>query len=404
MAGDDLDTPLGRSPGRFAALLVRLKVPKVRIRPLPALAVLLALALGGFGLGVAVIDNPLGGEPHAVATLVLEPAKPAAEPAVPAASETGRAAPPASAPPAASGQTITIIDATSGQRREVTVPGAPGSNPKASPATGATTGDPRVSERSRHGMIPAVGADGAKPIDVYSRRQTSSAEPAGPAIALILGGLGVGATLTGEAIAKLPGEITLAFAPYGIDLDRMVQRARSDGHEVLLHLPLEPVDYPDNDPGPQTLLSSLSPEQNIDRLHWLMSRFSGYVGVLTYAGARFTANEPSLTPIMREIGKRGLLFIDDGQSTRSLSAVAAGSHSVPFAKADLVLDTVPTPSEIDGALRRLEALARERGQVIAVASALPVTIDRIAQWSRGATERGFVLLPASVAAKRATAS
>ena len=64
---------------------------------------------------------------------------------------------------------------------------------------------------------------------------------------------------------------------------------------------MEPFDYPDNDPGPQTLLTSLTPEQNIDRLHWLMSRFQGYVGIVSYMGARFTASEPSLAPVLREL-------------------------------------------------------------------------------------------------------
>ena len=58
----------------------------------------------------------------------------------------------------------------------------------------------------------------------------------------------------------------------------LVARARGEGHEVLLQVPMEPFDYPDNDPGPQTLLTSLDAGQNIDRLHWLMSRFQGYVG------------------------------------------------------------------------------------------------------------------------------
>ena len=135
----------------------------------------------------------------------------------------------------------------------------------------------------------------------------------------------------------------------------------ADGHEILLQVPMEPFDYPDNDPGPQTLLSSLSGEQNVDRLQWLMSRFHGYVGVMNHMGARFTASEQSLAPVLRETAKRGLIYADDGSSARSLASQIAGANKIPFAKADVIVDAVPTSSEIDKALVRLETIARERG-------------------------------------------
>ena len=110
--------------------------------------------------------------------------------------------------------------------------------------------------------------------------------------------------------------------------------------------------------GPQTLLSSLSGEQNVDRMQWLMSRFQGYVGVTNQMGARFTASEASLAPVLRETAKRGLIYVDDGSSTRSLASQIAGANKVPFAKADVIIDTVPTIAEIDKALVRLETIAR----------------------------------------------
>ena len=117
-----------------------------------------------------------------------------------------------------------------------------------------------------------------------------------PRIAILVGGMGISQTGTAEAIAKLPAAVTLAFAPYGSDLDRVVQRARGAGHEVMLQAPMEPFDYPDNDPGPQTLLTTQTPAQNLDRLHWQMSRFQGYVGVTGYMGARFTSTRDALAP------------------------------------------------------------------------------------------------------------
>jgi polysaccharide deacetylase 2 family uncharacterized protein YibQ len=117
---------------------------------------------------------------------------------------------------------------------------------------------------------------------------------------------------------------------------------------------MEPFNYPDNDPGPQTLLTSLTPEQNLERLYWLMSRMQGYVGLAEAMGARFTASEPAFAPILRETARRGLIFVDDGANPRSVAARVAGANNLPFAKADIVLDAVPTPDEIDRALGRLE--------------------------------------------------
>ena len=201
-----------------------------------------------------------------------------------------------------------------------------------------------------------------RPADAFARPvEPLPGRPDAPRIALIVGGLGISASATADAIAKLPGPVTLAFMPYGADVAAMVARARGEGHEILLQAPMEPFDYPENDPGPQTLFTSLTPEQNIDRLYWLMSRFQGYVGIIGAMGARFTASEPAFAPVLRETAKRGLIFVDDGSNPRSVAGRVAGANNLPFAKADIVLDSVPTPAEIDHALGRLEMAARERG-------------------------------------------
>ena len=170
--------------------------------------------------------------------------------------------------------------------------------------------------------------------------------------------------------------MTFAFSPYGADVERLATRARAEGHEVLLQAPMEPFDYPDNDPGPQTLLTSLTPEQNIDRLHWLMSRFQGYVGVANFMGARFTATEQALAPVLKETAKRGLIYVDDGSSPRSVAGQIAGANNLPFAKADVVLDAVPTAGRDRPARWRGSKRWRAKhGSAVGIATALPA-IDR----------------------------
>jgi polysaccharide deacetylase 2 family uncharacterized protein YibQ len=407
---DDLNAPLGQDAPRKRRLALPIAIPHL-------IAGALGLMLLVFVGWAIMADNPLGGEPVVIATNEVRtvPAAKKAEPApvpmdaapsrhdgpdfVPGSGTAQPGDPAAAGNPATAGKTVTIIDGTSGNRQEVPISGAAEAPPVRKP-------EAKLLEKSRHGEIPRIGEDGARPSEIYARAaaKPKAATADTPRVALVVGGLGVGASSTAEALAKLPGPVTLAFAPYGADLDRLVTRARGEGHEVLLQVPMEPFDYPDNDPGPQTLLTSLAAEQNVDRLYWLMSRFQGYVGIVNYMGARFTATEQAFAPVLREAAKRGLIYMDDGSSPRSIAGQIAGANNLPFAKADVVLDAVPTPAEIDRALSRLEAVARDRGLAVGMASALPISIERLAAWAKSAEGRGITLVPVSAIAVKAKSS
>jgi polysaccharide deacetylase 2 family uncharacterized protein YibQ len=393
---DDLNTPLS-GPKAKRRLTLPISAPQ-------ALAGLLGLFLAVFAGWAVMVDQPLGGEPAVLASL---PERDAAKPPDAAAAKAagartrpdGQPAPAAAAAPPAGGKTVTIIDGTSGRRQEVVIPGLPAQKP------GEAGIEPRLLEGTRHGRIPKVAATGPKALEVFASTAGNPPGAAGkPRIAIVVGGLGVSASVTADALSRLPPAVTLAFVPYGANLDDLSARARARGHEVLLQAPMEPFDYPDNDPGPQTLLTTLPSEQNLDRLHWQMSRFQGYVGLMNLMGARFTTSEKALAPVLADIAKRGLLFVDDGSSTRSVAGHLATVSGVPFAKAELVLDTVPTPNEIDRALRRLETVAQKNGIAVATISALPVSIDRVVRWAKGAEGRGYVLVPITVAALKSRSS
>ena len=178
-----------------------------------------------------------------------------------------------------------------------------------------------------------------------------------------------------------------------------VREYLAHGHEVLLEIPLEPFDFPQNDPGPQTLLTGEPLRANLDKLFWLMARFGGYVGVINNMGARFTASATDFSPIMEELGTRGLGYIDDGSSNRSLARQLAAGNKVPFSRADLTIDSNPSRPSILAALASLEAKALENGRAIGIVSALPISISAIAEWSRELEARGFLLVPASALMK-----
>lgn len=414
MSMDDLTAPLGRQL-RKRRHAIKLPVPQI-------IAGMLAAFFGVFVLWAVVAEDPYGGEPWAVVPANLRiaaksadiPAPPSPTPPAPSQPHENQAAT-ASAPPppaavAPNTTTITIIDGKTGARQDVVIP-APanggGAPVQAAPAQAAAV-DQKFLEMTPHGLIPKIAADGTRPADAFARPvQALPGKPDAPRIALIVSGLGVSASATADAIAKLPGPVTLGFVPYGTDIAGLAVRARAAGHELLLQVPMEPFEYPDNDPGPQTLLTSLTPEQNIDRLHWVMSRFQGYVGLANTMGARFTASEPSFAPILHEIAKRGLIYVDDGSNPRSVAGRIAGANNSPFARADITIDAVPTPAEIDHALDRLEMAARERNVAVGIASALPVSINHIAKWAKAAAGRGLLLVPITAVAmkgKQTTAS
>jgi uncharacterized protein len=135
-----------------------------------------------------------------------------------------------------------------------------------------------------------------------------------------------------------------------------------------------------------------------------MSRMQGYVGLAEAMGIRFTASEPAFAPILRETARRGLIFVDDGANPRSVAARVAGANNLPFAKADLMIDSVPTAADVDKALARLETMARERGVATGMANALPISIERIARWAKAAEARGVLLVPITAVVAKAKSS
>lgn len=391
---DELSTPLGQETGRKKR---RFRLP---FSAMQALAVLLGLFLVAFVSIALFTDNPLGGEP--VAHIALRKQAPTDEkPAQAASSHAAEPAAKAESRPPATGdnKTVTIIDGSSGKRQDVVIGGdgaGKSESTDAAPASVMAGIDPRLLEKTRYGMIPVV-ADGLKPFTVYAAEADRAKAAKMPVVAIVVGGLGVGAAKTADAIMKLPPAVTLAFTPYGADPTKLAERARAQRHEILLQVPMEPFDYPDNDPGPQTLLTSLPPEQNIDRLYWHLSRFQGYAGIANFMGARFVATDAAMQNIIRETAKRGLGYLDDGSTPRSVASTLAAGQAMPFAKADFTIDSVPTSAEIDRTLIKLETLAKERGLAIGVASALPISIERIAAWIKTLDSRGIMLVPLTTA-------
>ena len=246
-------------------------------------------------------------------------------------------------------------------------------------------------EESPRGPLPRIGADGRTPWQTYARPFFHDDKR--PRIALVIGPMGISSNATSRAIEGLPGAVTLAFSPTADQLGIWVDQARRLGHEVMLDLPMEPADFPRNDPGPNTMLVSLDPDRNQQRLLSALGRVSGYVGVTSLSGSRFTGAPDSIRPILTEVNRRGLMFLDALAGARSPAAREATKIGLPRAIGDGFIDAIPSKAAIEAQLRNLEEAARLDGAAVGIATPYPVTLDHLSQWIKTLEAKGIVLAP-----------
>ena len=248
-------------------------------------------------------------------------------------------------------------------------------------------------EESQYGPLPKVATDGRRSVEVYARPSSYAGNATGapPRVAVLLVGLGLPDSPPASVIKGLPGPVSIAYGAYGRSLQDAVKYARADGHEVLLQIPLEPNNYPTENPGAHTLLTSLPPEENMKRLQWMMSRYTGYVGVTNLMGAKFEASQEALTPVLEELKKRGLLYVDDGSVHASTTSQIGSTIGLDYAVATVQSDG----SDIAKQLAKLEATAKERGAAIAVVKVKLGTAKQLADWAAKLQSKGIVLVPVS---------
>ena len=389
---DDLSAPLGRKRSdkttvSGGALNFNLK-PSVL--PLARIAFgVTALILVGVAARILLVQDPMGGRPvteidvhgTANANTVADTVTPGGMATITAEPET----PVANMP----GVTIVGDDVPDGDPASLGL--------ETANADGLL---PDLLEETEQGAIPRVAQTGETPFQAYSRPSLTPASADGKKlIAVVMTGLGLNESGTASAIDMLPANVTLAFAPYGKSLSRSVASARTGGHEVMLEVPLEPFDYPESDPGPDTLLTGQAPRDNLNKLFTVMAKFGGYIGLINHMGARFTSSTADFAPVMEELGSRGLGYLDDGSSNRSVATQLAAANGVQFGRADMTLDLNPTRSAIMEQLSQLETRATDRGQAIGVISALPISVQTLADWARDAEQRGFSIVPVSALMK-----
>jgi polysaccharide deacetylase 2 family uncharacterized protein YibQ len=255
--------------------------------------------------------------------------------------------------------------------------------------------DPSLLESGPYGPVPRISPDGRTSIRTYGRVFDRS--EGRPRIGVIIGGAGLSSKITEEAIERLPAAVTLAFNPYSRRFGGYTELARARGMETMLALPLEPLGYPVNDPGNRTLLINVPLNENIDRLNWALSRFSGYVGAVgaigSMRGERFSATE-MFGQLQDSIRTRGLLYVDPRPGAKHPERTWGRA-------VDLVVEDGSSRERITQTLSEAIKMAKERGVSLVLTGDLtPTLIDSIVPWSTTLEREGVVLAPMSSLIRR----
>ena len=240
---------------------------------------------------------------------------------------------------------------------------------------------------------PIISMDGREPSVIYARPYDQ--KDGRPRISVIVAGLGQSQQISQAAIVDLPGPITLGFSHLSNEPDAWMERARSNGHEVVLDIPMEPLEYPSNDPGPTTLLAQHTPEQNIKLLQQHLSQGKAYVGLTTLSGSRMNTLPDKLKPILEEVKKRGLLWID-----ANLSPLSAGDHvaeelKLPFINVDMHIHSDMGARSIQQVMDEAESNAIKTGHSVIMVQATPLALSMLRNWTMNLPKKQFSLAPLS---------
>ena len=388
-----LATTAGAPPVRRSLRENFAPVGRILKKPPVAVAGAGLLLLGAAALFITVLGDPRAGAPSARAALKREVVAAAPPPTGLEAFSVGAygswqdlAGEGGAVDPALGGEAVITLPngaTVSGNGAPVTAPRVAASPLPAAPIAG-------LSQPGPNGPLPTIATDGRVPAQAYARPFRSNGRPR---VAIIVGGLGLNAVTTRAAIERLPAEVTLSFVPYAEGLQGWIDLARAQGHEVMLEMPMEPTGYPDNDPGPHTLLASGQPADIQARMNWLLGRATGYFGVTNYMGDRFANSDTGMSAFMTVLRQRGVAFLDDGSMSRRPGAWARAS-------ANRIIDEEQNPTAIVAQLNALEALAKGRGQALGTGFSYPVTVEAVARWTADMDARGLQLAPASAMTQR----
>ena len=218
-----------------------------------------------------------------------------------------------------------------------------------------------------------------------------------PLIAIVIDDVGLDRPRSRRAW-ELPGPLTMSFLPYAKDLREQAKAARARGHELMLHLPMEPNGR--NDPGPNALLVSSTDAELRQRTNAALDSFDGYVGANNHMGSRFTAFRPGMETVMRQFKSRGVMFLDSRTTAQSVGDQTAQEMGVPSIVRHVFLDDEETLDAVRRKLAETEAVARRQGFAVAIGHPHDVTLQALAEWLPTVQGKGLALAPSSAVLRK----
>lgn len=203
-----------------------------------------------------------------------------------------------------------------------------------------------------------------------------------------------------KAIAELPGPLTLAYLPYAPDLPEETGAAKARGHELIIHMPMEPMDAHTN-PGPIALRAGMNFAEMDVMLAKAFASFDGYAGINNHMGSKLTQDASAMRHVMAALKARDLLFVDSKTIGSSVASHMAAEAGLRYADRDVFLDNVNTVEAVKKNLHQLEQIADRKGYAIAIGHPRDGTIGALKEWLPTLKKRGFELIPVSSVAHRA---
>ena len=249
---------------------------------------------------------------------------------------------------------------------------------------------PPPAEEDSAAPVPAPPA-AVMPARVPAWRAFSvPARPAKAMVAVIIDDMGLDRRRSGKVV-DLPGPLTLSYMTYAAHLAQQAQEAHMHGHELMMHMPMQPL--AELDAGPDVLSEILPPDELRRRVEADLDRFGGYVGVNNHMGSRFTAYAPGMRIVMAALKARGLLFIDSMTTGKSVGMATAREAGVPAARRNIFLDDIDDEAAIDAQLAKAEEQARKMGSVIVIGHPHDHTTAALAAWLPTLEKKGITLVP-----------
>ncbi|WP_417833857.1 divergent polysaccharide deacetylase family protein [Thalassospira xiamenensis] len=263
---------------------------------------------------------------------------------------------------------------------------APVTEPEKTPVTKSP--DPALSPDTG-GISGGAHSDGPPPWQKFAALAPDAGKK--PVIAIVIDDAGLDQPRTART-TELPGPITISYLPYARDLQPQVNAARKAGHEVMLHMPMEPSSK-SVDPGPHALFADFDRQKILSEMNWMLDRFDGYVGVNNHMGSKFTADPERMQIVMEVMKSRGLLFLDSRTSAKSVGYSTANQFGVPAITRDVFIDDADDATKIAEMLERTERVAAKQGYAIAIGHPRDLTISALQKWIPDVLAKGFVLVP-----------